>query len=233
MDAFGPDILPLIEIIWVNVVLSGDNAVVIAMACRGLPENKRRWGMLLGAGAAVVLRIAFTLVLAALLATPYLKIVGGLLLFWVALKLINDSDAHDQPDIRRSSSLFEAVRTVAIADAVMSLDNVLAIEAVAQGSVRLLIVGLLVSIPLIVAGATLIMKLLDRVPILVWAGAGLLGWLSGEMMVTDPAIVGWIGAGTVSRLSLPASVLAAALVLLVGFILVRVRRNSRPAAPAT
>jgi YjbE family integral membrane protein len=168
----------LLKIIWINILLSGDNAVVIAMACRGLPYRQRVWGMILGAGVAVGLRIVFTAVVASLMALPYLKIVGGLALFYIAAKLLVPDDP-DEDDVEAVEHLWRAVRIVAIADIIMSLDNVIAIAAAAQGNVALLVIGLAISIPLIIAGAALIMALLDRYPILIWAGAALLGWIVG------------------------------------------------------
>ena len=227
MDMLGPQALKVIEIIWVNIILSGDNAVVIAMACRGLPADKQRIGMLLGAGVAVVLRIIFTALVATLLTTPFLKIVGALLLFWVAVKLILGEEGESE--IKESDRLWNAVRTVAIADAVMSLDNVLAIAAVARDSTFLLMLGLAISIPLIVAGASLIITLLERFPVLVWAGAALLGWIAGEMLVSDPALVARLGAEQSHRLELPAAVVGAAFVLGLGFLLTRRRHTAREA----
>ena len=177
----------LVKIIWINILLSGDNAVVIAMACRGLPPKQRLWGMILGAGVAVVLRIVFTVVVASLMLLPYLKLVGGLALFWIAAKLLVPDDP-DEDEAEAVEHLWRAVRIVAIADIVMSLDNVIAIAAAAGGNMALVVIGLAISIPLIVAGAALIMALLDRFPILVWAGAALLGWIVGEMIATDPVV---------------------------------------------
>lgn len=225
MTAFGPDFLKLLEIIWVNIILSGDNAVVIAMACRGLPADKQRLGMILGAGVAIVLRIVFTAIVVTLLSTPYLKIVGGLLLLWVAVKLIGGED--DESDVQGADKLWAAVRTVAIADAVMSLDNVLAIAAVAKDSTVLLIVGLAISIPLIIAGASLIINLLEKFPFLVWAGAALLGWIAGEMIVSDPALVARFGADQTHAWEYPAAIAGAALVLAIGFVLSR-RKHAAP-----
>lgn len=224
MDSFGPDALKLIEIVWINIVLSGDNAVVIALACRGLPPDRQRIGMILGGGVAIVLRIAFTAVIVTLLATPYLKLVGGLLLLWVAVKLVSGQD-EDEGAIKGPDKLWKAVRTIALADAVMSLDNVLAIAAVAGDSTVLLIVGLAISIPLIVAGASLLVKLLTRFPILVWAGSALLGWVAGEMMLSDPAASTHLGADLAHRLEVPAGIVAAILVVAIGFALSRWRRS--------
>ena len=190
-----PHALAAAQIIWINVILSGDNAVVIALACRGLPPKQRRWGMILGAGAAVLLRVFFTLIVVQLLATPFLKLVGGALLLWIAVKLISEDEGGAHEDrIKASDRLTRAVWTVTVADAVMSLDNVLAIAGIAQNNQAMLIFGLAVSIPLIVAGAGLIMTLLDRFPVLVWAGAGLLGWVAAEMIVTDLVLLQWMQA---------------------------------------
>jgi len=211
--------IALAKIMWINVLLSGDNAVVIAMACRGLPHRQRVWGMILGAGVAVGLRIVFTGVVASLMTLPYLKIIGGLALFYIAAKLL----VPDEPDENESEAaehLWRAVRIVAIADIIMSLDNVIAIAAAAGGNMALLVIGLAISIPLIVAGAALIMSLLDRFPILVWAGAALLGWIVGEVIATDPVVVGWLtakyGAAVAHQVEIGAAVVGAVLVLVVG-----------------
>jgi len=176
------------KIMWINILLSGDNALVIAMACRGLPPRQRLWGMILGAGVAVFLRIIFTGIVATLMGLPYLKLVGGLALLVIAAKLLVP-EPEDEEGMESASHLWGAVQVVAIADIVMSLDNVIAVAAAANGSVPLLVLGLAISVPLIVAGAAIIMALLTRLPILVWAGAGLLGWIAGEVMATDPVIV--------------------------------------------
>jgi YjbE family integral membrane protein len=174
------------KIIWINVLLSGDNALVIALACRGLEPRQRFWGMILGAGAAVVLRIIFTGIVATLMELPYLKLIGGLALIVIAAKLLVPEEEGE--DVKSASHLWAAVQIVVVADIVMSLDNVIAVAAAANGSVPLLILGLAISVPLIVAGAALIMALLNRLPILVWAGAVLLGWIAGDVMATDPAV---------------------------------------------
>ena len=175
------------KIIWINVLLSGDNALVIALACRGLEPRHRLWGMILGAGAAVILRIIFTGIVATLMELPYLKLVGGLALLVIAAKLLVP-ESEDEEGVESASHLWAAVQIVVVADIVMSLDNVIAVAAAANGSVPLLILGLAISIPLIVAGAALIMALLNRLPILVWAGAALLGWIAGDVIATDPAL---------------------------------------------
>jgi YjbE family integral membrane protein len=226
METLGPQLLKILEIIWVNIILSGDNAVVIALACRGLPPEQQRKGMVLGAGVAVVLRIVFTALIATLLTTPFLKILGGVLLLWVAVKLLTDEE-EGESGIRESDRLWHAVKTVAIADAVMSLDNVLAIAAVAKDSTLLLVLGLAISIPLIVAGASLIINLLERLPILVWAGAALLGWIAGEMLISDPALVSRIGEERAHSLDLPVALVGAMFVVGLGFLLTRRAAESR------
>ena len=220
MDSLGPDFLKLVQIIWINIILSGDNAVVIALACRGLPATKQRTGMIAGALVAVVLRIVFTVLVATLLSTPFLKIVGGCLLLWIAVKLVLGEE-DEGGNVQETDRLWHAVRTIAIADAVMSLDNVLAIAAVAKDSTFLLILGLAISIPLIVAGAALIMALLARFPLLVWAGSALLGWVAGDMVVSDPWLVGRLGEDFVHRIELPVAALCAVAVVAIGLFLSR------------
>ena len=174
------------KIIWINVLLSGDNALVIAMACRGLAPRQRLWGMVIGAGIAVVLLIAFTGIVAKLMVLPYLKLVGGVALLVIAAKLLVPEEEGD--GVTAGTSLWHAIRIVVIADIVMSLDNVIAVAAAANGQLPLLILGLAISIPMIIAGAALIMMVLDRFPILIWLGATLLGWIAGDVIATDPAV---------------------------------------------
>jgi YjbE family integral membrane protein len=178
------------KIIWINVLLSGDNALVIAMACRGLHGRHRLWGMIIGAGIAVVLLIAFTGIVATLMALPYLKLVGGLALLVIAAKLLVPED--EDSEIAAGATLWQAIRIVVIADIIMSLDNVIAVAAAANGQLPLLILGLAISIPMIIAGAALIMMVLDRFPILVWLGALLLGWIAGDVIESDPAVQPWL-----------------------------------------
>ena len=175
------------KIIWINVLLSGDNALVIALACRGLAPRQRLWGMILGAAAAVLLRVIFTGIVASLMGLPYLKLVGGLALIVIAAKLLVPQQ-EDEDSVDAASHLWAAVQIVVVADIVMSLDNVIAVAAAANGSVPLLVLGLAISVPLIVAGAALIMALLNKLPVLIWAGAALLGWIAGDVIATDPAV---------------------------------------------
>jgi len=179
--------LSVLKIIGVDIVLAGDNAVVIALACRTLPPRQRRIGILLGTAAAVVMRIAFTLVVGSLLGVPFLALVGGLILFWIAGKLLLAEETGEE-SVRSGETLWDAIKTVAIADAVMSLDNVLAIAGAARGDWTLIVVGLLISIPLVVGGSTLIMALLGRFPVLVWGGAALLGWIAADLIVREQVL---------------------------------------------
>lgn len=203
--------IALLQIIGVNIVLSGDNAVVIALACRSLRPRQQRIGVVLGAGAAVLLRIIFTVFIAYLMTTPFLKIAGGLLLLWIGYKLLTEEHS-DADDVHAASHLLGAVRTVVIADAVMSLDNVIAVAAAAQDSYVLLIIGLAISIPLVVYGATLMIKLIERFPFIVTLGAALIGYIGGEVIVTDPAVLPWVDS-TAHWLHFVAPVLGAVIVL--------------------
>lgn len=218
----------LLEIIALNIVLSGDNAVVIALACRALAPEQRTKGIALGASVAVFLRVLFTVLIASLLNAPFLHIIGAGLLVWIAVKLVIEDGESDEDSIAASSKLWKAVQTVAIADIVMSLDNVLAIAAVAKDSIPLLVAGLVISIPLIVLGASMITSLLTRFPVLVWAGAALLGWVAGEMFDSDPWLIEQFGAATLHALEYPAAIMGALLVVGLGYIL----KTRRP-DPAT
>jgi YjbE family integral membrane protein len=180
-----------LEIVVINILLSGDNAVVIALACRNLPERQRRWGIVWGAFGAVVLRIVLTFFAVTLLKLPYLNLIGGALLVWIGIKLIADDDG-DEHEVKAADRLLVAVRTIIVADLVMSLDNVIGVAGAAKGSVVLIVFGLVLSIPLVIVGAQLIMKLIERVPLLVIAGGGLLGFVAGEMIVADAAVAPWI-----------------------------------------
>jgi len=179
------------EIIVINILLSGDNAVVIALACRNLPHKQRTLGIFWGVIGAVVLRIILTFFAVTLLRLPYLQLVGAALLIWIGIGLINEDDDGEH-DIHASDRLFSAVKTVIVADLVMSLDNVIGVAGAAKGSLILLIFGLVVSIPLVVVGSQLIMKLIERFPLLVIAGGGLLGYLAGEIAIEDTAVKPWI-----------------------------------------
>jgi YjbE family integral membrane protein len=222
----------LLQIIWIDIILAGDNAVVIAMACRALPDKTRKWGIILGAMVAILLRVIFAGIITTLLAIWGLKIAGGLALIYIAVELLLPQKHDGDNAVAASDSLFRAIRTIAIADLVMSLDNVIAIAGVAQGDIVLLALGLIISIPLVIGGATLITALLDRFPILVMAGAALLGWIAGHMIVTDVAVIAWIGEEMSARLDMPASIVGVIVVLAIGWWLKRRRQEDVLTAPA-
>lgn len=179
--------LAVVQIIFINFLLSSDNALVIAMACRGLPPRQRRWGLAIGAGAAVILLIVFAEIVTRLMLLPYLKMIGGVALLYIAARLLVPEDAG-KTEVEATAHLWRAVRIVVVADIIMSLDNIIAVVALARGNVLLLAIGLAVSIPLVVAGAALLMALLERFPLLVWIGAAVLGWVAGEVIATDAAV---------------------------------------------
>ena len=203
----------LIKIVWINIILSGDNAVVIALAARSLPLAQQKKAVLIGSGAAVVLRIALTVVAARLLALPYLQILGGVLLLYIGFQLLSDEE-DGEGESKEYGSMFAAVRTILIADLVMSLDNVIAVAAAAQGNNTLLILGLAISIPLVIFGSTLMIRLMERFPIIVMLGAALIGWVGGETIVGDVALRGFAEANP--WLHYVAAALGAALVVLAG-----------------
>ena len=183
--------LAVLQIIWIDILLSGDNAVVIALACRKLPAQQRLWGVVLGTLVAISLRVVFAGLVTTLMKVAYLKLVGGVLLLWIAVKLLGPEENGKNGEVEAVDNLWRAVRIIAIADVVMSLDNVVAIAAVAERfeapqNYALLMFGLAVSIPLVMTGAAMVMALLDRFPIIVWAGAALLGWIAGEIIAKDP-----------------------------------------------
>ena len=180
----------LIKIVWINIILSGDNAVVIALAARSLPPHQQRKAVFWGSGAAVVLRIALTVVAAKLLELSFLQIIGGCLLLWIGYQLLG-SDENDAGEAKTYGSLMAAVRTILLADLVMSLDNVIAVAAAAHGSILLLVLGLAVSIPLVIFGSTLMIKLMERFPVIVLLGAALIGWVGGETIANDTALHGY------------------------------------------
>jgi YjbE family integral membrane protein len=176
------------EIIVVNVILSGDNAVVIALASRNLPPRHRNRAIVLGSAGAIALRIVFCFFVATLMSIPYLKLVGSALLLWIGIKLLMPEGDDDQDGIKAPSNLWNAIRTIVVADAVMSLDNAIAIAAAAGNDYVLIVIGLVISVPLIVFGSQLVLKIMGRFPVLVAVGAGLIGWIAGDIAVTDPAV---------------------------------------------
>ena len=217
------------QIILIDILLGGDNAVVIALACRGLPQKQRKLGIIYGTAGAIVLRVILIAFALALLAVPYLKVVGGLLLIWIGVKLLVPHDDDDHANINTSDKLWGAVKTVIVADLVMSVDNVLAIAGAAESAGKhqlpLVIFGLLVSIPIIVAGSQIVLKLMDRFPIIITLGAMLLGWIAGQMMYTDPAVKAYLPDAKAWEYATAAA--GALLVLLIA----KVVQARRPAAP--
>lgn len=218
----------LLQIIVIDILLSGDNAVVIALAVRSLPESQRRKGIIFGTGAAILLRVIFAAFVVYLLEVPFLKLIGGGLLLWIAVKLLVPEHHEGDSDVAAAQNVWQAIRTIVIADAVMSLDNVVAIAAAAHGSLLLLILGLLISIPLIIYGSTLILGLVDRYPIIVQAGAALLGWIAGHIMLSDPVVVKYAGVAP-TWLDYATRVGCAVLVLATAQIVIQ-RRAARPRA---
>jgi YjbE family integral membrane protein len=218
--------LDLAEITGINILLSGDNAVVIALACRSLPERQRNRAVIGGSAGAILLRVLFCLIVVWLLRIPYLKLIGGLLLVWIGVKLILPETNDHGGGLTAKANLWGAVQTIIIADAVMSLDNVVAIAAVARDSLLLIALGLLISVPLIVFGSQLVLKYLLRFPLLVTLGGGLLGWIAGDIISGDAALLGWLAADP-DMLEMIAKPLLAVLVVAIGTILAR-RITARP-----
>ncbi|MGN6704239.1 MAG: TerC family protein [Burkholderiaceae bacterium] len=220
---FAPGLwLALGNIFLINVVLSGDNAIVIAMAARGLPPEKRRTAVVLGSVGAIVIRVLLTVFALHLLTLPYLRLLGGALLFYIGLKLLTDED--DDGTVKEHAGTWDVVRTILVADLVMSLDNVLGVAAAADGNVVLLAIGLALSIPLIIFGSSILLKLMERFRFITVFGAALLGYLAVEMVLSDAATIAWFGrhlpdtelalAGTGVAMNVPALCGAVALVLL-------------------
>src|SRR5437016_1772630 len=229
----GPFWISVLQIIFVNIILSGDNAVVIAMACLTLPPKQRLWGMILGAGVAVLLRVVFTLLIAQAMEYPYLKLVGGALLFYVAIKLVTEDADGEDAGVEGAHTLWRAVRIVAIADIVMSLDNVIAIAASAESAAAqvdlahamaikstLIIFGLATSVPLIIAGSAILMLLLDRYRVLVWGGGALLGWIAGDVMAADSALNDWFSEPVLDQLHIWGGPVGGIIVIGMGYIIV-------------
>jgi len=216
--------LAAVQIMGINILLSGDNAVVIALAVRALPPKERFWGMVLGAGAAAVLLILFTGIVATLMQLPYLKLAGGLALFWVAVKLVTPQvhDAEDTPEA--VEDLWRAVRVVVVANIVMSLDNVIAVAAAAKGNYFLLGLGLAVSIPVVIAGSSLFLAIIERFPVVVWGGGALLGWIAGGLLPEDPVVAQYFSEATAEMLDIVCGIAGAIFVVLMGLYLVKSRR---------
>jgi YjbE family integral membrane protein len=209
--------IALMQIVMINIVLSGDNAVVIALACRSLPAHQQKKAILFGSVGAIVLRLVLTFFAVYLLELPYLKLIGAALLLWIGIGLLKGDEEGDE--LEGHSNLAGAIKTIVVADLVMSLDNVIGVAAAAKGNVLLLVVGLVISIPLIIFGSTIILKLMTRFPVIITLGAGLLGWVAGEMALSDPAINVW--AAQQHTLHIVAPVAGALLVIALGKYLAR------------
>jgi YjbE family integral membrane protein len=209
--------LSVLQVIWINILLSGDNAVVIALACRGLPPRERLWSMIIGAGFASMLLIVFTGAISMLMTLPYLKLIGAIALIWVAIKLLAPQ-AHDAEDTAEAvEDLWRAVRIVVIADIVMSLDNAIAVAAVAKGQYVLLAIGLAISIPMVIVGSAIILALLERFPILVWGGAAILGWVAGNIFASDSIVPKFLNNFPAEHVKLASQVFGAAIVIVSGY----------------
>jgi YjbE family integral membrane protein len=218
--------IAVVEIIFVNILLSGDNAVVIALACRNLAQRQRRQGIFWGVLGAIVLRIVLTFFAMSLLAYPWLKLIGGALLLWIGVKLITQDDGGDHK-VKASDRLMTAVWTIIVADLIMSLDNVVGVAAAAKGNGLLIVFGLVTSIPIVIVGSQIIMRLIARFPVLVLAGGGLLGYIAGEKVVEEPALQSWIAANAAGvAWILPP--LGFAAVVAMGLWLTRRRRRAVP-----
>jgi YjbE family integral membrane protein len=185
-------LVALIQIMLINVVLSGDNAVVIALACRRLSPHHQKLAFIWGSVGVVILMVALTGIVAYLLTLPYLEIVGSGMLMWIGVKLLIAEDEGDDGKVDQKATLGAAIRTIIIADMIMSLDNVLAMAAAAHGHLWMLMVGLVITVPVILFGSALLMKLMERFPVFVMIGAALIGWVAGEMVISDPAIKDWV-----------------------------------------
>ncbi len=225
-------VIALAQIMLINVVLSGDNAVVIALACRRLSPKHQKMAFLWGSVGVVVLMVILTVFVVYLLSLPYLELAGSGMLLWIGIKLLVAEDGGEDGKIEQKATLLAAIRTIIIADMIMSLDNVLAMAAAAKGHLWMLVVGLVVTVPVILFGSALLMKLMERFPVFVMVGAALIGWVAGEMAISDPAIKSWVDVHAAILHSV-APIFCAALVIATGKIVERAgakRRKSSPAA---
>ena len=182
----------ILQIIAIDIILGGDNAIIIALACRNLPKRQKRLGILWGTAGAIILRCLLVFFASTLLTIPSLKLIGGLLLLWIGIKLLADEDDFDEGTVKQSASLYDAIRTIIIADFVMSLDNSVAIAAAAKGNMALVIFGLALSVPIIIGGSAIILNLMTRFPIIIMLGGALLGWLAGDLIVHDPLLADYV-----------------------------------------
>ena len=212
----------VLQIVAIDIILGGDNAIVIALACRNLPKHQQRAGILWGTAGAIILRVISVFFATSLMEIPGLRLIGGILLIWIGIKLLTEVKTHDLEDkISQSSNLLTAIRTIIIADFVMSLDNALAITAAAKGDIGLVVFGLLLSVPIIIWGSALILRLMERFPVIITAGAGLLGWLGGGLLISDKLLVKF------TAMSLPPSPTAAAAIGVI-FVVVIGKFLARP-----
>ena len=218
--------IALSQIVLINIVLSGDNAVVIALACRSLPPHQQKKAIVFGSVGAIVLRVVLTFFAVMLLDLPYLKLIGAAALLWIGVGLLKSDDGEE--NLEGHSNLAAAIKTIVVADLVMSLDNVIGVAAAAKGNVMLLIVGLVISIPLIIFGSAILLRIMGRFPVIITLGAGLLGWVAGEMALSDPAISVWSAQQHTLHMLAPAA--GAVAVIALGKWLTS--RNAAPAAPA-
>lgn len=218
--------IAVLQIIAIDVLLGGDNAVVIALACRKLPPDKRKQGIFWGVVGAIVLRVALIFFALKLLAIPYLKIIGGLLLFWIGVKLLQPEESEHE-NINAGDTLWSAIKTIIIADAVMSIDNVVAVAGASHGNIVLVVFGILMSIPIVVWGSQIVLKLMDRYPMIITAGGGLLGWIGGGMLVSDPAIPPE-ALSSIPHIKYVSQIVGAGLVIVIGLILVKRREAQKP-----
>lgn len=210
----------VLQIIAIDILLGGDNAVVIALACRKLPEHQRNKGIAWGVVGAIGLRIVLIFFALQLLALPFLKLVGALLLLWIGVKLMQPEEEDGHGKVEGSTHLLGAIKTIVVADAVMSLDNVIAVAGAAKGDLGLVVFGIVISIPIIVWGSKFVLKLMDRFPLVITFGAGLLGWIAGGMLVGDVALKPWLE-GTPGWLHYATSAVGAVAVIAVGSLLAR------------
>ncbi|MBP7080627.1 MAG: TerC family protein [Rhodocyclaceae bacterium] len=211
--------IAVLQIIAIDILLGGDNAVVIALACRKLPDAQRNKGIFWGVVGAIILRVALIFFALQLLAIPWLKIVGGVLLVWIGIKLLQPEEGG-HGDVAAADTLFSAIKTIIVADAVMSLDNVIGVAGAAHGDIRLVVFGILFSIPIVVWGSKLVLKLMDRFPQVISAGGALLGWIAGGMMVSDPALPADFST-SIPHIKLIFEVTGAVIVLVIGSFLAR------------
>ena len=218
-------VISILQIIAIDIVLGGDNAIIIALACRNLPARQKRLGILWGTAGAIILRCILVFFASTLLGIPGLKLVGGLLLLWIGIKLLIEEQHVDDDKITQSSNLWVAVRTIIIADFVMSLDNSIAIAAAAKGNMALVVFGLVLSVPIIIAGSAIILRLINRFPIVIALGGALLGWLAGDLIGTDPLLVDY-AANLGEQSALICATAGAVLVVVAGKVLDRSKKSN-------